>query len=38
MKNLSVKKPYEKLIGSMFNVKIIKSNQNSLLGTLINNA
>ena len=31
-KNSAVKKNYEKLIGSMLNVKIIKSNQNSLLG------
>ena len=34
---LPVKKPYEKLIGSIFNVKIIKSNQNSLLGNFTNN-
>ena len=34
---LPVKKPHEKLIGSIFNVKIIKSNQNSLLGNFTNN-
>ena len=36
--NLSVKKYHEKLIGSMLNVKIIKSNQNSLLGSFTKNA
>ncbi len=36
--NLKVKKHYEKLIGSMINVKIIKSNQNSLLGAFAKNA
>ena len=36
--NLPMKKPYKKIIGSMLNVKIIKSNQNSLLGTFTNNA
>ena len=36
--NLSVKKHPEKLIGSMLNVKIIQSNQNSLLGSLAKNA
>ncbi len=36
--NLINKKSYEKLIGSIFNVKIIQSNQNSLLGTFANNA
>ena len=36
--NLSVNKSKEKLIGSMSNVKIIKSNQNSLLGNFTNNA
>ncbi len=35
---LSVKKHHEKLIGSMLNVKIIKSNQNSLLGSFTKNA
>ena len=35
---LTVKKPNEKLIGLMLKVKIIKSNQNSLLGNFINNA
>ena len=34
---LPFKKPHEKLIGSIFNVKIINSNQNSLLGNLTNN-
>ena len=36
--NLQVKKHHEKLIGSMLNVKIIKSNQNSLLGSFTKNA
>ena len=36
--NLPVKKYHEKLIGSMLNVKIIKSNQNSLLGSFTKNA
>ena len=36
--NLPVTKYCEKLIGSMLNVKIIKSNQNSLLGVFRNNA
>ena len=36
--NLSVKKHEKKLIGSMLNVKIIKSNQNSLLGAFSKNA
>ena len=36
--NLPVKKQHEKLIGSMLNVKIIKSNQNSLLGSFTKNA
>ena len=36
--NLPVKKHDEKLIGSMLNVKIIKSNQNSLLGFFTKNA
>ena len=36
--NLPVKKHYEKLIGSMLDVKIIKSNQNSLLGSFTKNA
>ena len=35
---LPVKKSHEKLIGLMLKVKIIKSNQNSLLGNFINNA
>ena len=34
---LPVKKPHEKFIGSIFNIKIIKSNQNSLLGNFTNN-
>ena len=33
-----VKKHNEKLIGSMLDVKIIKSNQNSLLGSFTKNA
>ena len=37
-KELPVKKQHEKLIGSMLNVKIIKSNQNSLLGSFTKNA
>ena len=37
-KNLIVKKHHEKFIGSMSNVKIIKSNQNSLLGSFTKNA
>ena len=36
--NLPVKKYREKLIGSMLNVKITKSNQNSLLGSFTKNA
>ncbi len=36
--NLSVKKHHENLIGSMLNVKIIQSNQNSLLGSFTKNA
>jgi tRNA-2-methylthio-N6-dimethylallyladenosine synthase len=36
--NLPVKKDHEKLIGSMLDVKIIKSNQNSLLGSFTKNA
>ncbi len=36
--NLPVKKHHEKFIGSMINVKIIKSNQNSLLGAFTKNA
>ena len=36
--NLPVKKHHETLIGSMLNVKIIKSNQNSLLGSFAKNA
>lgn len=36
--NLPVKKYHEKLIGSMLNVKIIKSYQNSLLGSFTKNA
>ena len=36
--NLVFKKPYKEFIGSIFNVKIIKSNQNSLLGTFKYNA
>ena len=36
--NLPVKKHDQKLIGSISNVKIIKSNQNSLLGTFSKNA
>ena len=36
--NLMVKKLNDKLIGSILNVKIIKSNQNSLLGAFITNA
>ena len=36
--NLPVKKHHEKFIGSMMNVKIIKSNQNSLLGAFTKNA
>ena len=36
--NLPVKKHREKLIGSMLDVKIIKSNQNSLLGSFTKNA
>ena len=36
--NLPVKKHYEKLIGSMLDVKIIKSNQNTLLGSFTKNA
>jgi len=36
--NLITNKSYEKLIGSMLNVRIIQSNQNSLLGTFTNNA
>ena len=36
--NLTFKKHQEKFIGSMLNVKIIKSNQNSLLGTFTKNA
>ena len=35
---LPVKKQQEKLIGSMLDVKIIKSNQNSLLGSFTKNA
>ena len=35
---LPVKKQHEKLIGSMLDVKIIKSNQNSLLGSFTKNA
>ena len=34
---LPFKKPHEKLIGSILNVKIINSNQNSLLGNFTNN-
>ena len=36
--NLTFKKHQEKFIGSMLNVKIIKSNQNSLLGSFTKNA
>ncbi len=36
--NVPFKESNEKLIGSMLNVKIIKSNQNSLLGSCSNNA
>ena len=36
--SLPLKKYHEKLIGSMSNVKIIKSNQNSLLGSFTKNA
>ena len=36
--NFPIKKNHEKLIGSMLNVKIIKSNQNSLLGSFTKNA
>ena len=36
--NSILKKPNKKFIGSMLNVKIIKSNQNSLSGDFINNA
>ena len=36
--NLPFKKHHEKLIGSMLDVKIIKSNQNSLLGSFTKNA
>ena len=36
--NFPFKKHYEKFIGSMLNVKIVKSNQNSLLGAFSNNA
>ena len=36
--NFPVKKHHEKLIGSMLNFKIIKSNQNSLLGSFTKNA
>ena len=36
--NLPVKKDHEKLIGSLLNIKIIKSNQNSLLGSFTKNA
>ena len=36
--NSPVKKYSKKLIGSMLNVKITKSNQNSLLGVFANNA
>ena len=36
--NLPVKKHHEKLIGYMLDVKIIKSNQNSLLGSFTKNA
>ena len=35
---LPAKKYYKKLIGSMLNVKIIKSNQNSLLGSFTKHA
>ena len=36
--NLSVKKHHEELIGSLLNIKIIQSNQNSLLGSFTKNA
>ena len=36
--NFPFKKHHEKLIGSMLDVKIIKSNQNSLLGSFTKNA
>ena len=36
--NLPTKKNHEKFIGSIINVKIIKSNQNSLLGAFTKNA
>ena len=36
--NIITNKSYEKLIGSMFNIRIIQSNQNSLLGSFTNNA
>ena len=36
--NFTVKKDHEKLIGSLLNIKIIKSNQNSLLGSFTKNA
>ena len=36
--SLPIKEVHEKLIGSMLNVKIIKSNQNSLLGSFTTNA
>ncbi len=36
--DLPIKETNENLIGSVLNVKIIKSNQNSLLGTYFNNA
>ena len=35
--NVPFKKFHGKVIGSIFDVKIIKSNQNSLLGTFTNN-
>ena len=36
--NLPFENHHEKLIGSIFDVKIIKSNQNSLLGSFTKNA